>query len=72
MVPAPKKLHVAEGKSGIDRAFVDDYSKIPENIIEGLERELGITSNYAQWRGEQRIRAGCFFFAIVIIDFLTL
>jgi hypothetical protein len=35
--------HVAEGKSNIDRAFVDNYGKTPENIIRGLEHELGIT-----------------------------
>lgn len=32
----------AEGKSGIDRPFVDNYGKTPENIIKGLERELGL------------------------------
>lgn len=32
----------AEGKSNIDRRFVDNYGKTPKNIIKGLEQELGL------------------------------
>ena len=31
-----------EGKNNIDKDFIDNYGKIPENIILYLERKLGI------------------------------
>jgi hypothetical protein len=42
LVPA-HEARVTEGKSNIDRRFVDSYRETPEAIISGLERQLGIS-----------------------------